>query len=48
MINFNIKLIIQVHRTPYSNFLDPGIWYGLQAIVKNTHYMRRCAVDKLV
>ena len=45
MIDFNIKPIFQVPRTPYSNVLDLGIWCGLQAAVEKTHYMRRCAVD---
>ena len=34
MIDFNIKLVFQVPRTPYLNVLDLGIWYGLQATVE--------------
>ena len=48
MIDFNIKLVFQVPRTPYSNVLDLGIWCGLQAAVEKTHYMRCCAVEALV
>ena len=48
MTDFNIKLVFQVPRTPYSNVLDLGIWCGLQAAVEKTHYMRCCAVEALV
>ena len=46
--NFNIKPVFQVSRTPYPNVLDIGIWCGLHATVKKTHYMRCCAVEALV
>ena len=48
MIDFNIKLVFQVPRMPYSNVLDHGIWCGLQAAVEKIHYMRRYAVASLV
>ena len=47
MIDFNIKLVFQVLRTPYSNILDLGIWCELQATVQKTHYMCCCAVEAL-
>ena len=46
--NFNIQLVFQVPRTPDSNDLDLGVWCGLQAAVKKTHFMRRCEVNVLV
>ena len=46
--NFNIQLVFQVPRTPYSNVLDLGVWCGLQAAVEKTHFMRRCEVNVLV
>ena len=45
---FNIQLVFQVPRTPYSNVLDLGVWCGLQAAVEKTHFMRRCEVNVLV
>ena len=48
MMDFNIKLVFQVPRTPYSNVLDLGIWRGLQATVEKTQYVRCCAVEALV
>ena len=48
MIDFNIKLVFQVPRTPYSNVLDLGIWCRLQAAVEKTCYIRCCAVEALV
>ena len=48
MIDFNIKLVFQVPRTPYSNVLYLEIWCGLQAAIEKTHYMRRCIVEVLV
>ena len=47
MIDFNIKLVFQVPRTPHSNVLDLGICCGLQADVEKTYYMRRYTVDTL-
>ena len=47
IIDFNIKLVFQVPRTPHSNVLDLGICCGLQAAVEKTYYMRRYTVDTL-
>ena len=46
--NFNIQLVFQVPRTPYSNVLDLEVWCGLQAAVEKTHFMQRCWVNILV
>ena len=48
MMDFNIKLVFQVPRTPYSNVLDLEILCGLQAAVENTYYIRRCDVESLI
>ena len=46
--HFNIQLVFQVLRTPYSIFLDLGVWCGLQVAVEKIHFMRRCEVNVLV
>ena len=46
--NYNIEIIWQVPRSPYTNVLDLGIWILLQARVKREHYLKRCTVDALV
>ena len=38
--HFNIQLVFQVPRTPYSNVLDLGVWCGLQAAVKTHIYVK--------
>ena len=45
---YNIQIIQQVPRSPYTNLLDLGVWCALQARVERTHYMRRCEVGALV
>ena len=39
---FNVEIIHQVPRLPYTNVLNLGIWRSLQSIVKYKHYMRCC------
>ena len=45
---FNIKIIHQVPRSPYTNVLDLGVWMSLQAAVKRQHYLKRCNANALV
>ena len=45
---YNIEIIHQVPRSPFTNVLDLGVWASLQAIVEKKHFMRRCHVDALV
>ena len=39
MTDFNIKLVFQVPRTPYSNVIDLRIWCGLQAAIDKKQYI---------
>ena len=45
--NYNIILIHQVPRSPYTNLLDLGVWCSLQALVEKEHYMKRTDVHAL-
>ena len=36
--NYNIAIIWQVPRSPYTNVLDLGIWMSLQARVEREHF----------
>ena len=44
---FNVVIIHQVLRSPYTNVLDLGVWRLLQSIVERKHYMRRCNAEAL-
>ena len=46
--NFNIEIIWQIPRSPYTNVLDLGIWMSLQARVEREHYLKRCTAEALV
>ena len=37
---YNIKLIHQVPRSPYTHILDIGIWCAIQAAVDKEHFMK--------
>ena len=45
---YNIEVVFQVPRSPYTNVLDLGVWCALQAAVERTHFMRRAEVNALV
>lgn len=45
---YNVILIHQVPRSPYTNLLDLGVWCSLQALVEKEHYMKRTDVYALV
>ena len=44
---YNIIIIHQVPRFPYTNLLDLGVWCSLQAAVEKEHYMKRTDVHAL-
>ena len=48
LTNYNIRIIWQVPRSPYTNVLDLGAWISLQALVERRHYLKRCTTDALV
>ena len=45
---YNIEIIFQIPRSPYTNVLDLGVWMSLQAAVERQHYLKRCSADALV
>ena len=47
-VKYNIEIIFQIPRSPYTNVLDLGIWMSLQAAVERQHYLKRCNVNSLV
>ena len=46
--DFNIEIIFQIPRSPYTNVLDLGVWMSLQAAVERQHYLKRCNSTALV
>jgi len=46
--DFNIEIIHQVPRSPYTNLLDLGVWCSLQSMVEKVHYQKRTDVGALV
>ena len=44
---FNVELIFQVPRSPFTDVLDLGIWMSLQSIVERRHFLRRCTTKAL-
>jgi len=45
---YNVEIIFQIPRSPYTNVLDLGVWMSLQAQVERQHYVKRCNADALV
>ena len=45
---YNILVIFQIPRSPYTNVLDLGVWMALQAAVEREHYLKRCNATALV
>ena len=37
---YNIEIIFQVPRSPYTNLLDLGVWCSLQSEVETAHHMK--------
>jgi len=46
--DYNIVNIFQILRSPYTNFLDLGVWMSLQAAAERQHYLQRCSTNALV
>ena len=47
LTTFNITLVFQIPRTPYSNALDLGVWCCLQCRVEANHFQRRHELEAL-
>ena len=47
-IKYNVRIIHQILRSPYTNVLDLGVWCMLQSCVEKQHYMKRTNVHALV
>ena len=45
---YNVVIIQQVPRSPYTNLLDLGVWCSLQSNVEKKHYTKRTDVHALV
>ena len=45
---YNVQIIFQIPRSPYTNVLDLGVWMSLQAAVERQHYLQRCNANALV
>ena len=48
LTKYNVELIFQVPRSPYTNVLDLGVWMAIQSIVERNHFLKRCTTDALV
>ena len=45
---YNVVIIHQVPRSPYTNLLDLGVWCSLQSHVEKEHYLKRTDIHALV
>ena len=45
---YNIVIIFQIPRSPFTNVLDLGYWMSLQAAVERKHFMRRSTKKALM
>ena len=45
---YNIEIIFQIPRSPYTNVLDLGVWMSIQSIVERRHYLKRATSKALV
>ena len=48
LTNYNIEIILQISRSPYTNVVDLGVWVLLQSIVKSKHILRCCTTQALL
>ena len=46
--DYNVTIVKQKSRSPYTNTLDLGVWCGLQARVEKEHYIKCCNDEALV
>jgi len=44
---YNVQIIFQVPRSPYTNTLDLGVWMCLYASIKREHYLKITNVKPL-
>ena len=47
LTNYNIVIIHQIPRSPYTNVLDLGVWMSLQAVVERNHFLLRSTTKAL-
>ena len=47
LTDYNIHVILQIPRSPYTNVLDLGVWMSLQSIVKRKHFLKRSPTQAL-
>ena len=47
LTSFNITVVFQIPRTPYSNALDLGVWYCLPSRVEKNHHQKRHDLEAL-
>ena len=45
---YNIEIIHQIPRSPFTNVLDLGVWMSIQSIVERRHYLKRATTKALV
>ena len=45
---YNIKVIFQIPRSPYTNALVLGVWMSLQAAVERQHFLQRYNTASLI
>ena len=45
---WNIEIVHQISRSPYTNLLDLGVWCSLQSQVEKEHFLKRTDVPSLV
>ena len=41
LTTYNIEIIFQIPRSPFTNVLDLGVWMSLQSIVERKHFLKR-------
>ena len=47
LTDYNIIILFQIPRSPYTNVLDLGVWMSLQSIVERKHYLKRSTTQAL-
>ena len=47
LTSYNIEIIFQVPRSPFTNVLDLGVWMSLQSVVERKHFLRRSTTAAL-
>ena len=47
LTSYNVEIIFQIPRSPFTNVLDLGVWMSLQAVVERKHFLRRSTTAAL-